>query len=384
MDNKFIWGGPFHEFQTKLKLESESKTLAHRKLIFFCLTAWVPLFILSQVFSVAYNPALKVSLLTDFVVWARFFVALPILILAERVVKFHVSRALIQLFKTGIISDNNVMDYESILSRIYKIRESKISEIIILIIAYISTLVVWRNYDQSNLTSTWIFTEGGVLTIPGYWYYFVSAPIFQFFLYRMTWKFFLWVYFLYKLSKIELNLVATHPDLSGGLQFIGTTNIYFGILGTAQCCIISAQIAEWVSIGRYQLSDQYSTILIDVLVASFLLMLPIAVFLPKLYRLRLQGKRDYSIVSMNYVRLFEEKWVKGVNPDNEKILGSSDVQSLADLYNSYAIVDQIRTIPVKPRLLLNLLIIIAIPFAPLVFFAIPPEEVLKTVLKFIF
>lgn len=383
MDNKFIWGGPFHEFQTKLKLESESKTLAHRKLVFFCLVAWFPLLILSAIFSVAYNPALQVSLLTDYVVWARFFVALPILILAERIIKFHVSRALTQLFKTGIISDNNVMEYESILSKIYKIRESKLSEIIILIIAYILTLVVWRNYDQSNLTPTWIFSEEGGLTIPGYWYYIVSAPIFQFILYRMLWKFFLWVYFLYRLSKIDLNLVATHPDLSGGLQFIGTTNIYFGILGTAQCCIASAQIAQWVSIGRYQLSDQYSTILIDVLVASFLLMLPIVVFLPKLYNLRLQGKRDYSIVSMNYVRLFEEKWIKGVNPDNEKILGSGDVQSLADLYNSYAIVDQIRTIPIKPRLLLNLVIIIAIPFAPLAFFAIPPEEILKTLLKFI-
>lgn len=383
MDNKFIWGGPFHKFQTKLKLESEDKSLTKRKLVFFSLFAWLPLLILSVIFSVAYNPALKVSLLTDFVVWARFFIALPVIILAENVIKFHVSRGLARFYKTGIISDNNVADFESILSKIYRIRESKIPELIILLIALFSTIVFWRLYDQGNLTSTWIFTEDGVLTIPGYWYYIISAPIFQFFLYRMVWKFFLWVYFLFRLSRMELNLVATNPDLSGGLQFVGATNLYFGIIGFAQCCIVSAQIAEWVTLGRYQLSDHYSTIAINVLVDSFILMLPIMVFVPKLYRLRLQGRMDYSLVAMGYVRAFEEKWVKGINPENEKILGSSDVQSLADLYNSYAIVDQIRTIPIKPRMLLNLVIIIALPYAPLAFFVIPADEILKTAIKFI-
>ncbi len=378
IDN-ILWGGLVHKILMKTKLDVEPDSVILRKIIFFSAFTWLPLLILSTIQSTSYNPAIKVSLLTDLVVWARFFVALPILFYSERLIKYQIGDSLVHFINSGIISQNNYTNYEFLLKKIGKLRDSKAAELIILVLSFAAVLFYWRASDETNMVSTWLFNADKNLSLAGYWYYTVSAPVFQFFLYRMFWKFFLWAVFLYKISKMELNLIPINPDRSGGLNFLGIATFFFGFIGLAQGSVVSAQIAEFIIKNNVQLADFKNTIFINIIVLILLFILPMMFFITKLLNIRLKGILEYGILSQKYSDLFHDKWVKGNNSLNEQLLGSSDIQSLADLFNSLQIISKMRIVPFNMRQLVYLIVLIAIPFFPLIFFIISPLEILKYV-----
>jgi hypothetical protein len=382
MDNtNFIWGGPVHKLQLKLKLDKEPASIVKRKIIFFSLFAWLPLLLICIIQSTAWNPSLKVSLLTDYVVWARFFVALPILFLSESIIKLHVGDSLVHFLKSGIIAENNINEYESLLNKLNKIKDSKITEIIILISAYAIVLLFWKDADQKKFLSTWLFDGKGDMYISGYWYYFVSAPLFSFFLNRMLFKFFLWAWFLFKISRMELNLYPTDPDLCAGLRFLGVAQVFFGIIGLAQSCVASAEIAKWISMNNYPLSDYYVTIASNIFISVLLFFSPILLFMGKISMTKLKGMMDYGVVAHKYIRSFDDKWVKGKNPEKEQLLGTADIQSLADLFNSYQVVEKMRMIPMDMHQILYLILIVGVPFLPLITFVIPLKDILGMIIN---
>ena len=64
----------------------------------------------------------------------------------------------------------------------------------------------------------------------------------------------------------------------------------------------------------------------------------------------------------------------------ESLLGSADIQSLADLANSYAVINEVTLVPLGMEAILRLLAVIAIPFVPLLFTMFSVDELLKRVL----
>jgi hypothetical protein len=64
--------------------------------------------------------------------------------------------------------------------------------------------------------------------------------------------------------------------------------------------------------------------------------------------------------------------------------GSTDIQSLADLGNSYEVVRTMHTVPVSKRAIIQLVFSTLIPIAPLLFTVIPLNELLGELIKFVF
>ncbi|MEO0018246.1 MAG: hypothetical protein RLZZ522_1529, partial [Verrucomicrobiota bacterium] len=62
--------------------------------------------------------------------------------------------------------------------------------------------------------------------------------------------------------------------------------------------------------------------------------------------------------------------------DGEPLLGTGDIQSLADLGNSFAVIKEIRAVPFSRDMFLQLVWATLVPFLPLVFTMIPLEELL--------
>jgi hypothetical protein len=67
-------------------------------------------------------------------------------------------------------------------------------------------------------------------------------------------------------------------------------------------------------------------------------------FTPKMAAAKRKWLADYGQIAQGYVNRFEEKWVLN-GPPTEEVLGSGDIQSLADLNNSYEIVSDMRAVP---------------------------------------
>jgi hypothetical protein len=82
---------------------------------------------------------------------------------------------------------------------------------------------------------------------------------------------------------------------------------------------------------------------------------------------------------MEYVRSFDSKWLqRGVSPA-ESLLGSPDIQSLADMVNSFSAVRQMMIVLLDRKNLLTFLVAAAIPFLPLLLLVLPAEELIKGV-----
>lgn len=104
------------------------------------------------------------------------------------------------------------------------------------------------------------------------------------------------------------------------------------------------------------------------------------VFTPKLNRARLAGLRTYGRLASDYVTDFAGKWTRAAAPEHESLLGTSDIQSLADLDGSFAIVKEMKLAPFGKDNVIRFMVFIALPLTPLLLTMFSLEELLKRML----
>ena len=83
-------------------------------------------------------------------------------------------------------------------------------------------------------------------------------------------------------------------------------------------------------------------------VVAFLLLIalgPLLVFSPCLMRAKMTGLREYGIFASRYVNVFDLKWVRGGAADDEPLVNSPDISSLADLGNAFQVIREIQPFP---------------------------------------
>jgi hypothetical protein len=121
-----------------------------------------------------------------------------------------------------------------------------------------------------------------------------------------------------------------------------------------------------------------------VAMAAFLLLIvlgPLCVFVPRLNRARIAGLRTYGKLASEYVVGFAGKWSGGATQQIEPFLGSSDIQSMADLDNSFRIVREMKIVPFGKDSIIRFVVILAIPLAPLALTMFSAEELLGRLVK---
>ena len=84
------------------------------------------------------------------------------------------------------------------------------------------------------------------------------------------------------------------------------------------------------------------------------------------------------------MREFDAKWLRGGAPADEPLVGSGDIQSLADLDNSLEVVRTMRLAPVTKEAVFRLVIATLVPIVPLGLTMMPLEELLKTLAGVLF
>jgi hypothetical protein len=219
------------------------------------------------------------------------------------------------------------------------------------------------------------------LTLAGYWYAFVSIPIFQFILLRWYMRLVLWFRLLWQISRLNLHLTAAHPDRAERDRFPGQE--FLRLRADSLCsALLSGFIASRVLYeGRSLLSFKMEA---AGLVGFFVLFIlgPLLMFTPKLARAKRKGSAEYGLLANRYVLGFEEKWIRGGVPDVGELLGTG--QSLADLGNSYSIVGEMRIVPFGLDDITRLDAGTALPPLPLTLMIFSREEVLTRLVKIVF
>jgi hypothetical protein len=106
-------------------------------------------------------------------------------------------------------------------------------------------------------------------------------------------------------------------------------------------------------------------------------------FVVQLARAKRNGTNEYDVVANRYVTEFRKKWIDA-GKTSDLLLGSSDIQSLADLSNSFSVSSHMRVIPLDRNIILFILIFIALPFLPLILTVIPLDKILNQIVGIVF
>jgi len=200
--------------------------------------------------------------------------------------------------------------------------------------------------------------------------------------YRATTPLALWGWFLWRVSRLKLQLIPGHPDHDGGLGPLEGVHERFTPFIAAVSILQCASLAEAISTRAVVPSVAvYPWVAMVLLVDVALFICPLLVFTDKLWAARTTGSGQYGRFAARYVSEFEAKWTDGALPVGTSLLGTADIQSLADLSNAFRDVNEMRWITVGPRLLTMMTLAAIVPFAPLLLFKYPIGELAQKFLS---
>jgi hypothetical protein len=219
------------------------------------------------------------------------------------------------------------------------------------------------------------------LTPAGYWFLFVSLTIYRVLVVRWCFRLFIWYRFLWQVSRrVPLRLNALHPDRAGGLGFLSGSVFALAPVLVATSIALAGIIGgkiwhEGATLPQFKLEIAACIVFLVLLALT-----PLFFFMDHLAEARRAGLREYGVVGSRYVAEFRRKWIDGHAAEGEMLVGSGDIQSLADLSNSYDVVREMSLVPFGRTMLVRLVILIALPLLPLTLTMIPLEELIDRAL----
>jgi hypothetical protein len=381
-----VLGGPLYQLLRRAHMSGDALELARRRVVTIAFVAWLPLLVLSIVDGEAFSgPA--VPFVKDIEAHVRFLVALPLLVAAEVLVHWRLRPAAEEFLARGLVPQESLERFAAALRSAFRWRNSIVVELAMLVLIYgVGIPFVWKNFTTLNV-ETWYATpsaDGPRFTLAGYWYAYVSVPIFQFLLLRWYFRILIWTRFLWQVARIRLNISAMHADQAGGLGFLNTTVFAFIPLIVAHGALLAGNLANQIFYAGAHLADSY--VEIGILVGFMLLVFlgPLMVFAPQVLEAQRRMGREYGRLAQRYVRDFEDKWIHANAADGESPLGTGDIQSLADMGNSFTAARGTNVVPITRQSVIQVVVATLLPIAPLALTVIPAKELAAQLLKMLF
>ncbi len=381
-DFSLVLGGPLYQLFIRVRLTTDTLNLVKRRVIFISLFTWLPLLVLSILAGEALSGAIKVPFIYDVDVHVRFLLALPLLLVAELVIHKRIRLVIRQFIERGIVPLQAHPAFEALIGSAMRLRNSVVMEIVLIILVLTITHYLWAN-QMALQSATWyaVIMDGQRRYSPaGYWYAYVSIPIFQFLLARWFFRIFIWARFLWQVSRLDLHLVPTHPDRAAGLGFLGGSAAAYMPLLLSLGTLLAGLIANHIFYGGKTLLDFKPEILAAVVFCLLLVLGPLLVFAPRLAQVKRQGLLEYGALANRYVCEFDDKWLRGGAPPDEPLVGSGDIQSLNDLAGSFEVVQTMRPFPFSKTIVLQTAMAVLAPLLPLTLTMISLEDLLRRLL----
>ena len=383
-DFSVVLGGPLYHLYRRTHLLRPPLDLLPRRVVAFAVVTWIPLFLLCAAERHLVG-GVAVPFLFDLDVHAKLLISLSMLVAAEPVVHMRMGHVVDDFAARGLIAPDDRARLDATVVSALRVRNSVVVEIALLVLAFTFGHWFWRSMGSLH-TATWyaLHVKGTPeLTRAGTWYALVSMPIVRFVLFRWYYRIFVWYFFLFRMSRLPLRLNSLHPDRMGGLGFLGQATLVFVPVLMAQTVFLSGFIGNQIWHQGARLPQFKMEMLGIVTLVVLVALAPLAFFVGPMARARQNGIREYGTLGSRYVREFREKWIEPGEAPSEPLLGSADLQSLADLANESFIVGAMRVVPFSKELFLRVVVLTAAPLAPLVLTMFPLEQLLDRIVQMV-
>lgn len=381
-------GGLLHNLLLRMHIIEEGRYHTRRLIFLFIALTWLPLLILSAVEGNLYKAGTGVSFFTDLNPHVRFLISAPILILAGQIIDPLINAVIQHLKTSGILQEDSLAQYSAAQDNLMHRLDSNWSDIVIIVLAFLISDLAKPGYGDTELgnISTWLWsadTKNVSVTMAGWWYFLLAAPLAQVLLYRWLWRFILWISFLYRISKIKLSLLPTHGDLVGGAGILSAGQIAFVIVFLAFGTLLSSGLAHEMLVDGSSFKQAQPVIYGFVVFSVVALVAPLLLFTKQLITAKRRARRQYGALGYRLSNAFDKKWNQEEAPmeQGKDILTAVDPSALADYNAVHETINGMHIFPMKIKTIAILAVILYVPFAPLILIEVPLAEVLSRLLN---
>jgi hypothetical protein len=381
-------GGLFHRLMLLVRLVEANRDHPGRRIAVFIGITWLPLLILTAIDNTLTGAGIKITFLHDPVPHVRYLIAMPLLVIAERVIDPYL-HAILQHFGTsGLVSDDAKPLYDKALQRLNRLKDAMWVDVALFLFAF---SLGWIFEFASGLStmdqesSSWMLTVAGEakdLTPAGWWFLLISIPLLQFFVYRWIWRLIIWIGFMNQISRIRLVLQPAHPDRSGGLGILSRGQVSFGVVFAALGAMKSSTLAHEIMYEGRAISDIQWEVIGHVLICFLIITGPLCTFFSNLLSTKREGLRTYGTLGYRLTETFHKKWIKNLSKDKGGgLITAIDPSAMADYTAVYETVSGIKLIPLNRSSVIWLVLILVGPFIPLVFTQFSVKEAFQQLIQ---
>jgi hypothetical protein len=385
-DLSLVQGGPLFQLFVRARLWRPPTDLLARRIIVISAILWLPLLLLTVLSGHAVG-GVGVPFVYDWGAQIRFLVCVPLLISAEVIAHQQIKMTVRQFSDRGLVAPEDQSRFEKLIASAMHVRNSVLAESILLAFSITGGYWIGERYVSMQMATWYAFPIGdqSQLTMAGYWYLFVSLTILRFLLFRWYFRLFIWYRFLWQVSRqIRLRLNSLHPDRAGGLAFLSLSVFAFAPVLLSHTIGLAGILGGKIHYDGATLPQFRLEIIAWMLFLLLLVLVPLCFFMIQLADAKRTGLREYGVVASRYVADFRRKWIDGQADKDEGLIGSADIQSLADLSNSFDVVRDMRLVPFSRTMVLQLALLLSVPLAPLTLTMIPLEELIDRALSIMF
>jgi len=336
------------------------------QIVWAILLTWVPISVLSltaQLRSGAREP-----LFYQAAMHVRLLVAIPMLLVLDHVFP-EVCRHVLELL-TGqdFIPQDDQFRFDRALRKAVRSTDSMLPELVLAALGgIVGVLTLQGRLPVSG------FALRAPVSPAQTWYALVDVPLFKFLLWRSLWRWFIWMSVLFRLSRLKLSLVPTHPDRCGGIAFIRLPSVdYCAMLLFAMTAVLCTEWGAHFEIGT-SLAGFKPILIVYGALATLVAFGPLLFFCPMLYKARRDGLIEVARMATQAGRRFHQRWIEGRDRSGRSY--GFEVQGLAATVHSYReTVEKMRVVMFDRNDMIKLLVATLVPTLPMLVTRVPRED----------
>jgi hypothetical protein len=360
-----VQGDPPYQIQQTLRLIPSRGLGVPRRILFFILLTWAPIMAWAIATRRLFPGIATEPLLQHFGVHVRCLVAIPLFIAAEAGAEAVSQRIFPYFVTSGIVTEALESRFVAILRQAARLRDSWLAWGVL---AALAVLLAWRFTGADDALHvdalSWaVSSETGRLRLGfgGWWFLVVVRPVFTFFLLHWLWRLCIAAVLSWRVAHLDLRLVPTHPDQTGGLGFLEQAPLAFSPIVLALSSVIASHSAH--QILYHQADIDALTLPLGVFVAVMLVIFLglFLLFSRPLRQLKRRSLLAYGALVGEHGWLVQKRWILGEPVEDKGLLEAPELGPVADTITMYEAVKRIKPVPLGKQSLLAIIIPALLP-----------------------
>ena len=377
-----VRGDPWFRLQRAVGLIPARGLGIARRCLLFAMVTWLPLAIWALYWRRIFPGEIPEPMLQHFGVHVRCLLAIPLLVAAE-IAGNMIPQEFVRYFaSSGLVQDDARPRFVQILRSTERLRDAWPAWGSLIGLVLLGMIIA---RDTTHLHELIWAREGGAESIgygfAGWWFLFVLRPVFTWLLLVWLWRLVVCAVLLWKISRLDLHLVPTHPDRAGGLGFLEDFPLIFSPVIFASSAVLASR---WGHDVLYHEVDVYSyAIPLAVYVSAMLILFlgPLVMFTRRLHHFKRHSVRAYGALVGQHGRLVRRRWISKEQIPDASLLEAAELGPVIDTVSMYEVVEQIRPAPIGRQALMAVLLPALIPMLPVMAIQIPLKDILIGLLK---